>query len=517
MSTTKYLKPKAKKPIGGFVFLTVQQLCLVWWAYRIRLIHLRDFRVWFAAQEMGARRCQLDPGQVPEYTLQELHRLVGGVGGEHLRASLRRLEAVGLLTWSSTKLTFATSFTALRSVHDLLDLHTMYNAIANNRRRVPVPRQAIRLIAGGCRATVIATMLGHLMRCLYYRNHHCISGGWCKASWIADVFRLDLRNIKAARKHLVTIGLLQTLDTPQSLCNHWGNYILLNLSWTRATVKKTSQDDAQTPSSESPPPPAFSTTKLPPPHKEYKEPFQELQHQKPAPQADIPTLPQPFPLAAPAPSGPASGVDTQKREKTKKAKNHTPTLSHIVLEDLTDTTRLLALFEQAHTQGLLGKSDSERLTFLSLAEHAKVVGSYNPCGLFAELTRRKCWHFVTESDEDAAYRRLKQHLYGQLPPSVSAPARLTPAPPKLSKDAFMVRELQRELARQGWHGDIFAWVHQYDPAWSRARWERATAELAQAQAAWQHANVLNRVGDLTGVGDALDTLGVCVAEEDIMA
>jgi hypothetical protein len=517
MSTTKYLKPKAKKPIGGFVFLTVQQLCLVWWAYRIRLIHLRDFRVWFAAQEMGARRCQLDPGQVPEYTLQELHRLVGGVGGEHLRASLRRLEAVGLLTWSSTKLTFATSFTALRSVHDLLDLHTMYNAIANNRRRVPVPRQAIRLIAGGCRATVIATMLGHLMRCLYYRNHHCISGGWCKASWIADVFRMDLRNIKAARKHLVTIGLLQTLDTPQSLCNHWGNYILLNLSWTRATVKKTSQDDAQTPSSESPPPPAFSTTKLPPPHKEYKEPFQELQHQKPAPQADIPTLPQPFPLAAPAPSGPASGVDTQKREKTKKAKNHTPTLSHIVLEDLTDTTRLLALFEQAHTQGLLGKSDSERLTFLSLAEHAKVVGSYNPCGLFAELTRRKCWHFVTESDEDAAYRRLKQHLYGQLPPSVSAPARLTPAPPKLSKDAFMVRELQRELARQGWHGDIFAWVHQYDPAWSRARWERATAELAQAQAAWQHANVLNRVGDLTGVGDALDTLGVCVAEEDIMA
>jgi hypothetical protein len=393
----------------------------------------------------------------------------------------------------------------------------MYNAIANNRRRVPVPRQAIRLIAGGCRATVIATMLGHLMRCLYYRNHHCISGGWCKASWIADVFRMDLRNIKAARKHLVTIGLLQTLDTPQSLCNHWGNYILLNLSWTRATVKKTSQDDAQTPSSESPPPPAFSTTKLPPPHKEYKEPFQELQHQKPAPQADIPTLPQPFPLAAPAPSGPASGVDTQKREKTKKAKNHTPTLSHIVLEDLTDTTRLLALFEQAHTQGLLGKSDSERLTFLSLAEHAKVVGSYNPCGLFAELTRRKCWHFVTESDEDAAYRRLKQHLYGQLPPSVSAPARLTPAPPKLSKDAFMVRELQRELARQGWHGDIFAWVHQYDPAWSRARWERATAELAQAQAAWQHANVLNRVGDLTGVGDALDTLGVCVAEEDIMA
>ncbi len=79
----------------------------------------------------------------------------------------------------------------------------------------------------------------------------------------------------------------------------------------------------------------------------------------------------------------------------------------------------------------------------------------------------------------------------------------------------MVRELQRELARQGWHGDIFAWVHQYDPAWSRARWERAATELAQAQATWQRANVLNRVGELTGVGDALDSLGVCAAEEEM--
>jgi hypothetical protein len=372
-----------------------------------------------------------------------------------------------------------------------------------------MPRQAIRLIAEGSRATVIATMLGHLIRCLYYRNHRCISGGWCKASWIADVFRMDLRNIKAARKHLVMIGWLQTLDTPQTLCNRWGSYMLVNLSWTRAAMGKTSQDNVQTPSSESPPPPAFSTTKLPPPYKAYREPLQELQHQKPAPQADIATLPLPFQHTEPVSGGSTTGVYIQEREKTKKTTNHTPRLSHIVPEDLTDTTRLLALFEQAHTQGLIGKSDSQRLTFLSLAEHAKVVGSHNPCGLFAELTRRKCWHFVTESDEDAAHWRLKQHLYGQLPPSVSAPARITPAPPELSKDAFMVRELQRELARQGWRGDIFAWVHQYDPAWSRARWERATAELAQAQATWQHANVLNRVSNLTGVGDALDSLGMC--------
>src|SRR5215813_5655847 len=265
MTTTPYLKLQAKKPRGGFIFLTVQQFCLLWWAYRARLIQLRDFRVWFAAQEMTARRCQIDAGQVPAYTPCELHRLVGGVGGEHLRASLRRLETIGLLTWSSTTLTFATSPTDLRGVHDLADFHTMYNAIPNHRRRVPVPRQAIRLIAGGCRATVIATMLGHLLRCLYYRDRRCISGGWCKASWIADVFRVDLRTIKAARKHLVTMGWLQMRPIPQALCNRWGSYTLINLSWTRAAVATTVQDDAQTPPSPSPLPPTFCTSISPPP------------------------------------------------------------------------------------------------------------------------------------------------------------------------------------------------------------------------------------------------------------
>ena len=98
MTATPYPKLTAKKPYGGFCLLIVQQLCLVWWAYRSRLIQLMDLRVWFAAHEMVARRCQLAPDQVPDYTPTELHGLVGGVGGEHLRASLRRLEAVGLLT-----------------------------------------------------------------------------------------------------------------------------------------------------------------------------------------------------------------------------------------------------------------------------------------------------------------------------------------------------------------------------------------------------------------------------------
>src|SRR5205807_4844903 len=91
----------------------------------------------------------------------------------------------------------------------------------------------------------------------------------------------------------------------------------------------------------------------------------------------------------------SSGVKKQDQEHRKQTTIQPPILRHIVPEDLQDTARLLTLFAQTQTQGLIGKSDSERLTFLALAEHAKVVGSQNPCGLFALLVQRQHWHFVT--------------------------------------------------------------------------------------------------------------------------
>jgi len=121
---------------------------------------------------------------------------------------------------------------------------------------------------------------------------------------------------------------------------------------------------------------------------------------------------------------------------------------------------------------------------------------------------------VTDSDEDAAHARLKHYLYG-------IPVRAEPSPASasldLSQDAAIVRYVHTQLARAGWQGDAFGLLSRDDPTWTRERWERAVAELAQAQAAWQHANALNRVGVLTGVGDALDSLGVCAAEEDSLA
>ena len=133
------------------------------------------------------------------------------------------------------------------------------------------------------------------------------------------------------------------------------------------------------------------------------------------------------------------------------------------------------------------------------------------------LLRRQCWHYITESDEEAASARLKQYFYGSNPRDRSAPSPQALEPPELSKDAFIVRELQRQLARAGVPDDAFGLVNRADPAWTRERWDRATAELVQAQAAWQQANALNRLGDLTGGGGGLDFLGAPAADGDEMA
>ena len=87
------------------------------------------------------------------------------------------------------------------------------------------------------------------------------------------------------------------------------------------------------------------------------------------------------PLVTPPPhsDGPlSSGVNRLGKERSGHHHHPPPTLRHIVPEDLHHTDRLLALFQQAQRQGLIGTSDSDRLTFVSLAEHARVVGAAEP-------------------------------------------------------------------------------------------------------------------------------------------
>src|SRR5712692_9127888 len=93
-----------RKTEGGFQFIAVRQLCAVWCAYQLTFIRLRDVRVWFAAQELVARRCQLIDERQPTYTQDEIAKLLGRVGD--ISAFIDRLQSCGLLTWEPHAITF---------------------------------------------------------------------------------------------------------------------------------------------------------------------------------------------------------------------------------------------------------------------------------------------------------------------------------------------------------------------------------------------------------------------------
>jgi hypothetical protein len=154
-----------------------------------------------------------------------------------------------------------------------------------------------------------------------------------------------------------------------------------------------------------------------------------------------------------------------------------PRLDDIRLEDLRDAGRLLDLHGQAAQKGLVGGSEADRLKFVALAEHARVVGKTNPPGLFAALLRRGAFAFITQAEEEAARRRLKAYIH---PAPQSVPGGGPARPPRkvLSEDARMVREVKRALEAAGYRGDPFPQIRRLDSTWTRARWDAAMAEVA---------------------------------------
>src|SRR5512135_1058335 len=249
-------QPTPKPPL---CFFTVLQLLMAWTAYREGHISLKDLRVYFALAETRAqsRRGGAKGEAAPKFSARELRALVGGDGGE--QSAVRKLLAVGLLRdLSKSTIKFASDPSELRFVPETLD--ATLALIANPQRRVPVPRRIVRLIAGGARRTLIATILGHLIRCLYYRRGACHPTGCCKASWIAKVFGVSARGVKGQRHRLVALGWLIPQGTSQQALNLHGRSLAVNLAWDgppTATTKETL--DHPTLKEQSPPPAPLPT------------------------------------------------------------------------------------------------------------------------------------------------------------------------------------------------------------------------------------------------------------------
>jgi len=419
---------------------------MAWWAFREGLVRFQDLRAYLAAHEVVARRQGLERGREPEYGAEELRRLLGARHTASVRSSIRRLERVGLLRWGRGEVAFAVSPEEL-DVEDLSGFWRMLELVENRRRRVPVPRRTLRLLAGGARRAVCATVLGHLFRCVYAREGGCTFDGRCKASWVAETFGVAVRRVKDARAHLQAIGWLKVVEAPQWLLNRYGAQVVVNLAWEQNGSKLSTAGTA--------PLSPVSTAGTAPPDSDQHPPTERANNQKPAP------------VGGRHPAGVCS-------EELKK-----PDLRHVVPEDLKRTERLLELFDQAQRRELVDGGELGRLNFVGAAEHALVIGSRNPCGLFAWLLRNRRFEYVTQADEDAAHRRLKEHFYGK--PERSAPQRAKREGPSLSEDARFVRELRGALRRRGVMQDPFPYVHRERPEWTRERWDLAVKELESGE------------------------------------
>jgi hypothetical protein len=511
-----------KKPSGGFALISVMKLSMVWWAFRAKLLRASDLRVYFACHAAVASRCRTGIGREACYTLGELSRATGA-GEKSVRTSLRRLEASGLLTWSEAGISFASSPDSL-PLDDLSGFWAMFEKLPNRKRLVPVPRRILRLMAAGATSNLIATILGHLIRCLYYwPDEGCRSHGSCKSSWIASVFGISLRGAKSARKELLALGFLIRKESPQWRMNRLGLEVEINLEWPGVEKPKAGkvgppkleaksrepeapsepEEPAAASGREFAPPPAQNCTAFAPPESDKELSYGESKNQKPASGG---------PPSAENQSGDCiSNQGTEKPKAKDQASGEAPPiLRNVVLADLRDTGRLLELLDQAVEAKLIGGSERERLLFVGAAEHARSIGKANPCGLFMHLIRGKLWHFLTAEDEDRANARLKAHLFGkpresELPRGFSSSRETFSAPPSavpsLSDDARLVRAVRSAAAQAGFKGDAFYLLRRERPEWTRERWDAAVGELARPtggfhRGAGSGASPMNSIGSL---------------------
>lgn len=474
---------------GGYQLIPTIQLAAAWWAYREGVIHLADLRVWFAAWEMRARRCRT-PAPLPRrFGHAELERLTG-LPPRRLRAATHRLEAAGLLHWAENVIGFPAAAEAIART-DAEGFRSFFDTIPNHDRRVPVPRRMLRMLAEGCRPALIATILGHLLRCLYLKSGRFQDLGRVKASWIAETFGVSIRRVREARRELVDLGWLVPLDSPQWAMNRWGALVRINLTWASPDGNELSVDDRTSLAPKLAPPAPVSVAKLAPPDSSDKEPPGRNKDQKPA----LAGGPSGFFMDA----GKGKTLWTETRRPGRSTVERQPSaalrpatapgkphLRHLVPEDLGDVGRLLELYAQAVGLGLVPSSEWGRLRFVAAAEHARSIGKANPCGLFARLVRGRLLHFATECDEQAASVRIRSHLYGSSgsPPMQAPVERVEPGrkPPRVvewSEDAQLVQAVRAASARAGYRGDPFPLLRREKPEWTRDRWDRAVAELGR--------------------------------------
>lgn len=380
------------RPEGGYRPVSTRQVCLLWSAYRRKLLPtFLDVRVFWALHEIAERRVAAgraarlkptlgNPNQFDRATIiAEARKLVRTETAARVRAAMRRLQELGIVKLDRTGIEFPEGDSRL-SDSATEDAERMALAIHDREdvryRSLPIPRRVLRFLAACGRPSIMACMLGHMIRCLWWVDGRCVGIGSCSVAFITDLFGIHERNVKRARSWLKEAGWLRDVATPAAHVNAFGARVEINFDWSPRFPTRVAEI------AKSPPRNTPHDTKMPPLVQKHK-----------------------LLSGSENPSPPATqrtGACTQAVQQPP------PDLRHIEAHDLGDPIRLNGLFAQAVRQKLVRGSLSDRLRFFAAAEHALRVGRRNPSGLFAAIVRRGLWAYISQTDEDRAAAQLKQ-------------------------------------------------------------------------------------------------------------
>lgn len=466
---------------GNFRRISVHQLTLAWWLYAARHITKRQYRLYFAAHELAERRRYTSPehrGTKPLYTLKEFTRLVGGQGSEkaarELRGDMRRLTRLGLVRITTHSITFATSVDQITlgssgGVDDLDGFWSMFHAMPNRRRSVPVPRRLLRALAAGFSKGVTALVSAVLIRGLYWHKETADyrTDGRYKLSWVAKHFGISRRAATHARNTLIQLGWLEPLEVSQWEMNNWGMRDRIVPEWSHTTGDNPADAAPESAS----PNRVFTPRSASPDQTDSLSLEGDLETRK---------------LPGRERSGVSLGSTGGSRRKNRRGSGLPrggPNIRDVQAADLGDTARLLELYRQAIGLGLARAGEGGRLDFVALAERARVRGR-RAGALFFWLLRERKTTFITQADEDEAARRLKQHDFGDDGPRACR-ERLEEHRPPVAEVPFSGEErfvaACLRVARQRRAGEDPFRMAQQAKGWARDRWDQAYERFQKSQ------------------------------------
>ena len=352
--------------IGGYHCLSVAQLCNILFAVGEGIITYRDVRTYFAIAAMQATRDaakRTGSKKSPQFLFEEMQELVSGVDERGSKKSVRDLEKLELLEFSSSSINLSKE--PLEESYELLE-----QAVGKGRspnRLVPVPRRILRYLAQCTKPSVAKAIIAYLIRGLTRRRDGTINNkGSVKSSWIALIAGISLRAAKAARRLLITLGwLTEDISSSQQKLNRTGAYFEINTDWKEVCDHV-----------EFAPPIAENSTKFAPLNKDIETPL-DLKNQK--------TL---------------SGDCTQRQE---------PRLNDIQPDDLRRMSNVLKLYNQAVDAGWLINSEANLLFFIAAAIRVLRTSCHAPVRTFVSIIKRNLREHITQMQEDAARQQLRAY------------------------------------------------------------------------------------------------------------